>query len=518
MLRRRPSNTEALCGLGAILLKRGEPERGFELIAQAVALAPTDAVVMGNLAIAYMVCDKLPEAVDCARRALDLGPDKAGLHAIFAGVLSALDRTAEALEAQRHAVALAPDSADQRFNLGNALLAAGQPAVALAEFEAALDIDPNHAGAINNLALLHKQAGRTDNALALLDRARLQDPLNPRLLANLADVLSQLRRHPEAIEAATRAATLSPKDPRLQLSRAAVLLEAGDLVQAGKLLAAVLRDAPKDAVAAGLLATLMRRQGRLDEAQVAIDHARSFGPGPGALDRLAVELLLMRGRYGDAWALVNGASGNASPPASRLALTGTGGIAGQAIRLVSIDSSAALFAARFLPSLKARGAALTVVCPPVLARLFEALPAVDTVLPMARIELSALLEKGVMVVPLDHLPHLLAVTPETPPAEGRLFDMAPAAAGTTGTTGTAAARAAVSAISGHVGLWWEGPGPGAALPEAVAGIAGVTIASLQAGPARDHARRSSSRPGSLIVVTRFAISTTWQRRSALSTG
>ena len=72
VLRRRPSNTEALCGLGAILLKRGEPERGFELIAQAVALAPADAVVMGNLAIAYMVCDKLPEAVDCARRALDL--------------------------------------------------------------------------------------------------------------------------------------------------------------------------------------------------------------------------------------------------------------------------------------------------------------------------------------------------------------------------------------------------------------------------------------------------------------
>ena len=474
ILRQQPSDTEALCGLGAVLLKRGEPERGFDLIARAVALAPSDATATGNLAIAYMVCGKLPEAEDCARRALDLGPEKPGLHANFASVLSALGKTADALQAQRHAVALAPTSADQRFNLGNVLVAAGRLPAARIEFEAALDRDPDHLGALNNLALLNQQAGRLDPALALLDRARLQDPLNPRLMAHRADVLSRLGRHPEAIETVTRAATLSPKDPVLQRARAAVLLGAGDFAEAGRVLAAVLRGAPNDSAAAGLLATLMRRQGRLYEAQVVIDHARSGNPGPCPLDPVAVELLLLRGRYSDAWALLNGRADGEPSPVSQLA--GDARLEGRHIRLVSLDSTAALFATLFLPSLKARGAVLTVVCPPILARLFETLAAVDAVVPMSEIDLSALLQEGVVTIPLDHLPHLLQATPEIPAVAAPLFDMPPAAAGTT------------PGATGGIGLWWEGPGPGGALAEALSRTGGATIVSLQTGPASNDAR------------------------------
>lgn len=475
VLRQRPSNTDALCGLGTILLKRGELEQGFELIAHAVALAPADASAVGNLAIAYIARGKLPEAADCVRRALDLDPERASLHATFASVLLALDRTEEALEAQGRAVDLAPASADQRFNLGNILVAANRPAAARLEFEAALDIAPNHAAAINNLALLLKRTGRFESALALLEKARLQDPLNPQLLANRADVLLKLGRGAEALAAVTRAAALSPGDPLLQRSRGAVLLDVGDLAQAGKVLAAVMRAGPTDPVSAGLLAKLMRRQGRLEEAQVVLDHAKSLSPGPNILDPLTIETLLMRGHYPEAWALVNSLARQA--PSSRPDLTEDCEIEGKDVRLISIDSSAALFAARFLPSLRARGAVLSVVCPPVLARLFETLTAVDTVVPMAEIDLSSLLEEGDMAVRLDYLPHLLAVTPETPSVEWPLFNVTPATV-----------AAPVRGTRSLVGLWWEGPGPGVALPETLSGTVGVNLVSLQTGSARDDAR------------------------------
>lgn len=475
VLRQQPAHARALCGLGSIALRRGEVDRGFELVSHAASLAPNDGFTIGNLAVAYMARDELPQAEDCSRRALDLESGSADLHANLATVLAARGDIENALVAQLHAVSLDPDSAIQHFNLANILIASGDPTAAAAEFSAAVELDPGHTGALNNLALLHKQAGRLDHARALLDEARLHDPLNPELLANQADLMLRTGQSEQALEQIRRAVSLAPRSPMLQNAYGAVLLELGRLDEAGKVLADAVRLAPEDMTIIFTLARLLRRRGQLDAAQTAIERiAATTQKHNGAADRFAAELLLLRGHYDEAWDRIAGTMAGRSEPFADLELGPEAELDGIAVRLVALDGAASLFAARCLPAMADRGVDITVVCPPMMAPLFEALPAVRTVLATAELNLQALAADGPPLLHLDALPLRLRITPDAPSPAWPLFPVDRAEA--------------TGAPDDTVGLWWEGPGPGLALLEALAGTEGAPLVSLQSGPPREAAR------------------------------
>ncbi len=215
------------------------------------------------------------------------------------------------------------------------------------------------------------------------------------------------------------------------------------------------------------LARMLRRQNRLDAAQTAVDRIAAPGKDRGAVGAFAAELLLMRGRHDDAWDRLAALAETDIGPGSALD--------GPAVRLVAFNGAASLFAARCLPALAARGVEITVICPPVVAPLYECLPAVRTVVAMSDLDLHALTADGPPVLHLDALPQHLRAAPECPAVDWPLFQVAaaPEPAGLTG---------------GTVGLWWEGPGPGVALIETLAGTPDTTLVSLQSGPPREAAR------------------------------
>lgn len=480
VLRAEPAHARALCGLGTIALRSGEVARAFELIGHAAAIAPGDGATIGSLAVAYLARNQLPEAEDCCRRALDLAPRLPELHANLANVLAMRGDTDGAIVAQRHAIGLDPDSAVQYFNLANILVARGRPEAAAREYKTALGLDPGHVGALNNLALLLKQAGDLDAAHELLDEAQLRDPLNPELLANQADLLLQSDRPSEALAAMRRAVGLSPQHPQLRASLGAMLLELGHLTEAGVELAAATRGAPSDSRIAMLLARLLRRQGRLDTAQTAADRAASLA-GPGSPeDAVAGELLLLRGHYEDAWRrlaplpVTGGADLNEPDLSPGTDLDGT------AIRLVAMDAAASLFAARFLPALAERGAVLTILCPPPLATLLATVEGVADAVATPHLNLAELAADRQPTMCLDVLPSRLRATPQDPPSAVPVFQVRPEA-------GASGRR--------RIGLWWEGPGPGSALPESLAGLDAIDLVSLQNGAARDAALSVLERPG-----------------------
>lgn len=475
VLRRQPAHPRALCGLGSIAMRRGEMDRGFDLIAHAASIAPNDGLTVGNLAVAYMARNELAQAEDCSRRALDLESGSADLHANLATVLAARGDIKNALVAQLHAVGLAPDSAVQHFNLANLLLASNDRASAAAEFQAALELDPDHIGSLNNLAVMHKQAGRLDDAMALLEAARLRDPLNPELLANQADLMLRMGHGEQALEQIRRSVSLAPRAPFLQNALGAILLELGRLAEAGKVLAEALRLAPEDPTITFTLARMLRRQDRLDAAQTAIDRIAVPGSDEGLAGVFAAELLLMRGRYDEAWDRLSAVAEPGIGPLAKPDLGPDSDLDGTAIRLVAFNGAASLFAARCLPALAARGAEISVICPPIVAPLFECLPSVRAVVAMAELDLQALAADGPPVLHLDALPQHLRVAPDTPPVDWPLFQVA--------------ADAEAAALPGAtIGVWWEGPGPGVRLLEALAAAPDTTLVSLQSGPHREAAR------------------------------
>lgn len=470
LLREQPAHVRALCGLGTIALRGGEVARAFELIGHAVAVAPGDAMALGNLGVVYLARKEPDRAEACFRRAIGLDAGQPELHSNLATVLMARGEAEAAIEAQCRAVDLAPQSATQHYNLGNLMLAAGHRAAAEAGYRHALAIEPGQVAALNNLAMLLKQDGRLDEAEALLDEALLREPLHPEVTANRADVLLRRGRRDEAFAAMRDAVALTPMNGELRGSLGAMLLELGRLPEAAQELAGALRAAPASGRIALLLARLMRRQGRYEAALAAAERAAGIEDAAKPATALAGELLLLLGRHAEAWDRL--AATDAGEPFAAVDVGPQADLDGRAIRLVSLDAAAGLFGARCIPHLAARGALPTVLCPPSLARLMATVPGIAAVEPAETLSLTDLAADGRPTLLLDRLPRLLRARPDEPPAPLPLFDL----------------PAAERAGERRVGIWWEGAGPGRALPEGLTGLAGLV--SLQSG-----AERAAMLPG-----------------------
>lgn len=73
-----PEHADALHLWGVACVQTGNPARGVELIARAVAIKPSAAVFHCNLAEAYRALGRLDQAVRCCQTALRLQPVSRG--------------------------------------------------------------------------------------------------------------------------------------------------------------------------------------------------------------------------------------------------------------------------------------------------------------------------------------------------------------------------------------------------------------------------------------------------------
>ncbi|MBI3859545.1 MAG: tetratricopeptide repeat protein [Thaumarchaeota archaeon] len=122
-----------------------------------------------------------------ARKALELGPDRAESHAAMAGIHSSIDRYAEATAEAEKAIRINPNLEDAYVFLGIQYGGAGNLDKALATFQKAYDLDPLSFGASNFLALILRVMGRFDESIKVLQRALEYNPRHPRILAGLAE-------------------------------------------------------------------------------------------------------------------------------------------------------------------------------------------------------------------------------------------------------------------------------------------------------------------------------------------
>lgn len=180
LLDRRPRDARVSGLLGLLLVQNGRNREAAALMDEAIAAGGRDAGLFNSHALAMTALARYPEAVDSARRAAALKPDRAELQINLGNALRRADRAEEALQAYRRAIALNPQHASARIGLGNAQAALGDSDAAAAAYRAALARQPDSVRAFYHLALTAKvSADAADTVTVERFRRRTEDAALP---------------------------------------------------------------------------------------------------------------------------------------------------------------------------------------------------------------------------------------------------------------------------------------------------------------------------------------------------
>ncbi len=129
-----------------------------------------------------------PAAEARYRRAIELDPNFAYAHKLYAEFLTYMGRFEEAMEEARVSMRLDPRSVVTHSMLGIALYTARRYDEAIPVLREALSLDPAHPLPYLPLGLAYSQRGEYDRALAALEEARALSPESSEVLGQLAYV------------------------------------------------------------------------------------------------------------------------------------------------------------------------------------------------------------------------------------------------------------------------------------------------------------------------------------------
>lgn len=298
--------------LAALAKQLGRPQEALDLLHAAVALAPGDPEIHGNLGNTLKALGRLPEAESQYRQALQLAPEYFEVHVNLGNVLRELGRQSEAQDAYRVALRLHPDNAVVHNNLGLTLHELGQWAQAeiscrhatklqpglaeahsnlgfilrdlerLPEAQAsclrALALKPNYAPAHNNLGNAQQAMGQLAQAEASYRQALALQPGYAKAFNNLGSVLHELNRPDDAEAALREALRIQPGYAEALSNLGAVLHDLGRSVEAMECLQLAMRNKPGQVESHNNLGILLNDLGRRDEAITSYQEALQLRP------------------------------------------------------------------------------------------------------------------------------------------------------------------------------------------------------------------------------------------------
>ena len=238
------------------------------------------------------------EALREARAVADAHPDDAqALRWLGAAQAAAGDRVA-ALDSIDRAIALAPDDADLQFQRAGLLLGTGQQAAADDALARTVQLDPNQFGAY----VMQAQLALARNDLAEAERLqRLAARLEPQhpWLQVIEGTLALRRGDVDAAQAIlAKAAQQAPDDPQVRQALGFAYMAGGHHAFAEQAFRGVLDKVRDTGALRGLVAELMRRQGRPGEAAAELEPLLADpATATPSMRRFAGELHLVAGRH-----------------------------------------------------------------------------------------------------------------------------------------------------------------------------------------------------------------------------
>jgi len=194
--------------------KQGEFDNAIRWYRRALEVNPNNAAVHANWGTCLLYQGKLDEAKARLLRALELRPDLPAAHCSLGIVLRRQNRLAEAAEAYRKALQAKPNFPMAHLHLGTLLLDLGRFDEARKHLSEAVRLDPHDPFAHFNLGAAYGREGMPQEAAVHLADALRQDPDFAPALVSLALIRAAsrddaLRDGPQAVELADRACRLT---------------------------------------------------------------------------------------------------------------------------------------------------------------------------------------------------------------------------------------------------------------------------------------------------------------------
>jgi tetratricopeptide (TPR) repeat protein len=194
LLASQPGNQEAWCLLGAAHLRSLRSAESIECARRAVELGPGLEWPHRIVSAAELQRGDVPAAIAAARESVRLAPGLPIAHAHLGDALSrgGVRRWREAEREAATAISLAPADAAVHFIAGNVALRQRRRKRAEQRFAKALEIDPTSAAALNNLSLARLRRGLAVSAASGFGQAAALDPTTDLHRRNLESAVTHL--------------------------------------------------------------------------------------------------------------------------------------------------------------------------------------------------------------------------------------------------------------------------------------------------------------------------------------
>ncbi len=162
-----------------LLIGQQRYELALKEINQELLADPDNPYVHALQAVCLRQLDRNKEALDAARRAVQIGPDFAFAHYVLSGVYDQDDRLKEAEGAIREALRLDPEDADYYTRLSSILIQQRRWEEALRAAEQALELEPTNPNGLNFRSMALNSLNRRDEASAAMEGALAANPEDP---------------------------------------------------------------------------------------------------------------------------------------------------------------------------------------------------------------------------------------------------------------------------------------------------------------------------------------------------
>jgi tetratricopeptide (TPR) repeat protein len=277
VLRRDPSQPDALNLLGVLELGRGHFQVAVDWITKAVRVSPKTALYQNNLGVAFKAAGRLAEAAPCFEKAALLQPNLYDAHVNLGAVRAMLGQLDGAIASYEQAVSLNRNPGLLNC-LGAAYFDRRDLPNAMQCFDQALALQPDFADAIYNRGRALDLGGRTEEAIAHYEkRARLPNP-PPDLPTQLGCLLQKVGRLQEA-EASYRRALQTQPSASACNNLATLLEQRFEFAEAEALLREAIRLQPNHENAFVNLGSVLLARGRVEDSVRAYDQAIRLNSG-----------------------------------------------------------------------------------------------------------------------------------------------------------------------------------------------------------------------------------------------
>lgn len=214
-----PRNGMAWASIGHLYKKKNDQAKSLAAYEEAVKYAPakTDAVVWGNLGMAYYRAARVDDAQAALEQSIKLDGKAADVHSNLGVILRKKGDAAGAMRELEQAVKLAPKDAAYQNNYGVALRAANKLPEAATAFQAAIALAPGEADYHFNLGVVYRRQQEVELAIASYTKAVELKPTMAEAWFDLGHMYKLDHENEKATEAFNKYLALNQgKDPVAQ--------------------------------------------------------------------------------------------------------------------------------------------------------------------------------------------------------------------------------------------------------------------------------------------------------------